>query len=71
MASLSEEELECLHLIDCGKSCSDAVLIRLERMELIERNPLVIMPQLPQGFGRRTYHLTPQGRAALSGRGAE
>jgi hypothetical protein len=40
-------------------------------MELIERTPPVIMPQLPQGFGRRRYHLTAQGRAALLGRGTQ
>ena len=68
MALLTKEDLECLRRIDCCKPCSDAMLNRLERMELIERNPLVVMPQLPQGFGRRGYRLTPQGRAALSGK---
>ncbi|MFZ0258046.1 MAG: hypothetical protein WAN46_20950 [Gammaproteobacteria bacterium] len=65
MTWLTEEDLECLRLIDCGKPCSEALLARLERLELIARNPLVIMPQLPQGFGRRSYHLTHQGRTVL------
>lgn len=68
MAVLTDEELECLRQIDDGRSCSDALLIRLQGMGLIERIPLVIMPQLPQGFGRRGYRLTPEGRAALSER---
>lgn len=61
-----KEELECLRQIDGGISCSNALLTRLQRMGLVERIPLVIMPQLPQGFGRRGYRLTPEGRAALA-----
>lgn len=71
MTSLTEEELECLRRIDCPEPCSNALLARLERMGLIERIPLVIMPQLPQGFGRRGYRLTPEGQTALSGRGRD
>jgi hypothetical protein len=71
MVWLTNEELECLRRIDCCKPCSSALLARLEQKGLIERNPLVIMPQLPQGFGRGGYRLTPEGRAALSGRGVD
>ena len=71
MALLTEEELECLRRIDCRTPCSNALLTRLERMGLIERIPLVIMPQLPQGFGRRGYRLTPEGQTALAGRGMD
>jgi hypothetical protein len=65
MTPLTSEELYYLQHVLQGGVCKQSVLDGLLRRGLVESDPLVVLPQTPQGFGRRSYHLTAAGQAAL------